>query len=98
MFKALEKKMLITVKGVDTKTDARALMRMIVERNCKVDPRIIDSMIELKGTYGEGKHETYEYQLVLENYDFRGIVQDFKLLKTAGVIESVTKSPCWIVY
>lgn len=98
MFKAMEKKMLITVKGVDTKSDARALMRMIVERNCKVDPRIIDSMIRLKGTYGEGKHETYEYQIELENYNLCGIAHDFKLLKAAGVIESVAKDPCWIVY
>lgn len=92
-------KMLIDVNGVDAKCDADALMKEIVRRNCKVDPRVIYSMVRRIGTFGEGTHDKrYAYQIELENYDMAGVAKDFELLKMAGVIESVTKTKCYIVH
>lgn len=97
MFKAKSNKMTIEVKGVKAEM-SRELMKEIVRRNCKVDSRIVDSMVDRVGISGETGHETYDYQIELENYDFTGIAKDFELLKKAGVIKQVIKTTCYIVY
>lgn len=92
-------KMAITVKGVDVANDdRRILMSYIIRRNCDVDYRIIDSMINKGRCYGEKGHEKCDYDLELENFDFAGISRDFKLLQLAGVIEHVVKATNYIVY
>ena len=98
MFNAKQKKMMIDVTGVDAVTDRRKLMELVVRRNCEVDPRVVDSMVDRVALYGEKEHEKCDYQIALENYDMRGIAKDFELLKAAGIIEHVTKVKCYIVY
>lgn len=97
MFKAKSNKMTIKVEGVKAE-DSRELMKEIVRRNCKVDPRIIDSMVNYARVSGENGHEVCDYYVRLENYDFGGIVNDFELLKKAGAIKQVVKTTCYIVY
>ena len=97
MFNAKSKKMIIEVKGVKCGM-SRELMMEIVRRNCKVDHRIIDSMVKLMRIYDEEDHKAYDYSIKLENYDFAGIVSDFELLKKAGVIKKVVETTCYIVY
>ena len=91
MFKAKKTVMYIDVKGVDDMTDRSTLMEEIIRRNCDVDPRIINSLVNKLGSCGDKDHKKCEYQLRLENYDLRGIARDFELLKKAGIIEHVTK-------
>lgn len=98
MFKAKKNYMCIDVKGVDDTTDRRELMKEIIRRNCDVDDRIIDSMVNKLERCGDEKHKKCDYQLTLENYDMRGITRDFKLLKIAGIVEHVTKVTNYIVY
>ena len=50
------------------------------------------------GRYGDENHKKCDYQIKLENYDLRGIALDFKLLKSAGIIEHVSKLTNYIVY
>lgn len=97
MFKAKKTVMYIDVKGVDDMTDRSTLMEEIIRRNCDVDPRIINSLVNKLGSCGDKDHKKCEYQLRLENYDLRGIARDFELLKKAGIIEHVTKSTNYIV-
>ena len=97
MFKAKKTIMYIDVKGVDDMTDRRDLMREVIRRNCDVDSRIIDSLVDKLGSCGDKDHKKCEYQLRLENYDLGGIARDFELLKKAGIIEHVTKPPNYIV-
>lgn len=98
MLKAKKNSMYIDVKGVDDMTDRRTLMKEIISRNCDVDSRIIDSLVNKLGCYGDEKHKKCDYQLTLENYDLCGIARDFKLLKSAGIIEHVSKVTNYIVY
>lgn len=97
MFKAKKTVMYIDVKGVDDMTDRSTLMEEIIRRNCDVDPRIINSLVNKLGSCGGKDHKKCEYQLRLENYDLRGIARDFELLKKAGIIEHVTKPTNYIV-
>lgn len=97
MFKAKKTVMYIDVKGVDDMTDRSTLMEEIIRRNCDVDPRIINSLVNKLGNCGDKDHKKCEYQLRLENYDLRGIARDFELLKKAGIIEHVTKPTNYIV-
>jgi hypothetical protein len=97
MFKAKKTVMYIDVKGVDDMTDRSTLMEEIIRRNCDVDPRIINSLVNKLGSCGDKDHKKCEYQLRLENYDLRGIARDFELLKKAGIIEHVTKPTNYIV-
>lgn len=97
MFKAKKTIMYIDVKGVDDMTDRRDLMREVIRRNCDVDSRIIDSLVDKLGSCGDKDHKKCEYQLRLENYDLGGIARDFELLKKAGIIEHVTKPTNYIV-
>ena len=98
MFKANKTIMYIDVKCVDDMTDRRDLMREVIRRNCDVDSRIIDSLVDKLGSCGDKDHKKCEYQLELENYDLRGVARDFELLKKAGIIEHVTKPTNYIVY
>lgn len=98
MFKAKKTVMYIDVKGVDDMTDRSTLMEEIIRRNCDVDPRIINSLVNKLGSCGDKDHKKCEYQLRLENYDLRGIARDFELLKKAGIIEHVTKPTNYIVW
>ena len=97
MLKAKKNSMYIDVTGVDDMTDRRTLMKEIISRNCDVDSRIIDSLVNKFGCYGDENHKKCNYQLELENYDLRGIARDFELLKKAGIIEHVTKPMNYIV-
>lgn len=97
MFEAKKTVMYIDVKGVDDMTDRSTLMEEIIRRNCDVDPRIINSLVNKLGNCGDKDHKKCEYQLRLENYDLRGIARDFELLKKAGIIEHVTKPTNYIV-
>lgn len=97
MFKAKKTVMYIDVKDVDDMTDRSTLMEEIIRRNCDVDPRIINSLVNKLGSCGDKDHKKCEYQLRLENYDLRGIARDFELLKKAGIIEHVTKPTNYIV-
>ena len=98
MLKAKKNSMYIDVTGVDDMTDRRDLMREVIRRNCDVDPRIINSLVNKLGRYGDENHKKCDYQIKLENYDMRGIALDFKLLKSAGIIEHVSKLTNYIVY
>ena len=98
MLKAKKNSMCINVTGVDNMTDRRTLMEEIIRRNCDVDSRIIDSLVNKLGCYGDENHKKCDYQLELENYDLRGIARDFELLKSAGIIEHVSKVTNYIVY
>ena len=98
MLKAKKTAMYIDVKGVDDMTDRRDLMKEIIRRNCDVDLRIINSLVNKLGRCGDKDHKKCEYRLRLENYDLRGIARDFELLKKAGIIEHVTKPTNYIVY
>lgn len=98
MLKAKKNPMYIDVTGVDDMTDRRTLMKEIISRNCDVDSRIIDSLVNKLGCYGDENHKKCDYQLELENYDLRGIARDFELLKSAGIIERVSKVTNYIVY
>ena len=91
MFKAKKTIMYIDVKGVDDMTDRRDLMREVIRRNCDVDSRIIDSLVDKLGSCGDKDHKKCEYQLL------GGIARDFELLKKAGIIEHVTKPTNYIV-
>lgn len=53
MLKAKKNHMYIDVKGVDDMTDRRTLMKEIISRNCDVDSRIIDSLVNKLGCYGD---------------------------------------------
>lgn len=97
MFEAKKTVMYIDVKGVDDMTDRSTLMEEIIRRNCDVDPRIINSLVNKLGSCGDKDHKKCEYQLRLENYDLRGIARDFELLKKTGIIEHVTKPTNYIV-
>ena len=97
MLKAKKTVMYIDVKGVDDMTDRRDLMKEIILRNCVIDYRIVDSLVNKLGSCGDKDHKKCEYQLRLENYDLRGIARDFELLKKAGIIEHVTKPTNYIV-
>lgn len=97
MLKAKKTVMYIDVKGVDDMTDRRDLMKEIILRNCVIDYRIADSLVNKLGSCGDKDHKKCEYQLRLENYDLRGIARDFELLKKAGIIEHVTKPTNYIV-
>lgn len=97
MFEAKKTVMYIDVKGVDDMTDRSTLMEEIIRRNCDVDPRIINSLVNKLGSCGDKDHKKCEYQLRLENYDLRGIARDFELLKKAGIIKHVTKPTNYIV-
>lgn len=97
MFKAKKTVMYIDVKGVDDMTDRRDLMKEIILRNCVIDYRIADSLVDKLGSCGDKDHKKCDYQLRLENYDLRGIARDFELLKKAGIIEHVTKPMNYIV-
>lgn len=92
MFKAKKTVMYIDVKGVDDMTDRSTLMEEIICRNCDVDPRIINSLVNKLGSCGDKDHKKCEYQLRLENYDLRGIARDFELLKKAGIIEHMLEA------
>ena len=98
MLKAKKNHMYIDVNGVDDMTDRRTLMEEIIRRNCDVDPRIIKSLVNQLGRCGDKNHKKCDYQLELENYDLRGIARDFELLKSAGIIEHVSKVTNYIVY
>lgn len=98
MLKAKKNHMYIDVTGVDDMTDRSTLMEEIIRRNCDVDPRIIKSLVNKLGCYGDKNHKKCDYQLRLENYDLRGIVRDFELLKSAGIIDHVSKVTNYIVY
>ena len=97
MFEAKKTVMYIDVKGVDDMTDRRDLMKEIILRNCVIDHRIADSLVNKLGSCGDKDHKKCEYQLRLENYDLCGIERDFELLKKAGIIEYVTKPTNYIV-
>ena len=98
MVKAKKNSMYIDVTGVDDMTDRRTLMEEIIRRNCDVDPRIIKSLVFKWDRCGDKNHKKCNYQLKLENYDLRGIARDFELLKSAGIIERVSKVTNYIVY
>lgn len=59
MFKAKKTIMYIDVKGVDDMTDRRDLMREVIRRNCDVDSRIIDSLVDKLGSCGDKDHGLY---------------------------------------
>lgn len=98
MLKAKKNSMCIDVTGVDDMTDRRTLMEEIIRRNCDVDPRIIKSLVFKRDRCGDENHKKCDYQLELENYDLCGIARDFELLKSAGIIERVSKVTNYIVY
>ena len=98
MLKVKKNPMYIDVKGVDDMTDRRTLMKEIISRNCDIDLRIIDSLVNKLVCYGDEKHKKCDYQLALENYDLRGVARDFELLKVAGIIDCVTKVTNYIVW
>lgn len=98
MLKAKNTYMYIDVKGVVDNEYSDTLMKEIIRRNCDVDGRIIDSLVNKLGSCDDEKHKKCDYQLRLENYDLRGITRDFELLKRAGIIEHVTKPTNYIVY
>lgn len=98
MLKAKKNSMCIDVTGIDDMTDRHTLMEEIIRRNCDVDPRIIESLVFKWNRRGDENHKKCDYQLELENYDLRGIARDFGLLKSAGIIERVSKVTNYIVY
>ena len=98
MVRAKNTYMYIDVKGVVENEYSDTLMKEIIRRNCDVDGRIINSLVNKLGSCGDEKHKKCDYQLRLENYDLRGITKDFELLKRAGIIEHVTKPTNYIVY
>ena len=98
MFKAKNHYMYIDVKGVNDNEYSCTLMKAIIRRNCDVDYRIINSMVNKQLVYGDENHKKCDYQLRLENYNLHGITQDFELLKAAGIIEHVVKPTNYIVY
>lgn len=98
MFKTKNTYMYIDVKGVADNEYSDTLMKEIIRRNCDVDGRIIDSLVHKQGRCGDEKHRKCDYQLRLENYDLRGVVRDFELLKRGGIIEHVMKPTNYIVY
>lgn len=98
MLKAKKNSMYIDVTGVDDMTDRSALMEEIIRRNCDVDPRIIKSLVNKLRRCGDENHKKCAYKLRLENYDLLGIARDFELLKSAGIIEHVSKVTNYIVY
>lgn len=49
MLKAKKNSMYIDVTGVDDMTDRSTLMEEIIRRNCDVDPRIINSLVNKLG-------------------------------------------------
>lgn len=53
MLKAKKNSMYIDVTGVDDMTDRSTLMEEIIRRNCDVDPRIINSLVNKLGRYGD---------------------------------------------
>lgn len=97
MFKTKNTYMYIDVEGVVDNEYSDTLMKEIIRRNCDVDSRIIDSLVDKLGSCGDKDHKKCEYQLRLENYDLCGIARDFELLKKAGIIEHVTKPTNYIV-
>lgn len=97
MLKAKKNSMYIDVTGVDDMTDRRTLMKEIISRNCVIDYRIADSLVDKLGSCGDKYHKKCDYQLRLENYDLCGIARDFELLKKEGIIEHVTKPTNYIV-
>lgn len=97
MLKAKKNSMYIDVTGVNDMTDRSTLMEEIIRRNCDVDPRIINSLVNKLWRYSDENHKKCDYQIKLENYDLRGIARDFELLKKAGIIEHVTKPTNYIV-
>ena len=80
-----------------TINNLRLHLREVIRRNCDVDSRIIDSLVDKLGSCGDKDHKKCEYQLRLENYDLGGIARDFELLKKAGIIEHVTKPTNYII-
>lgn len=62
MLKAKKTAMYIDVKGVDDMTDRRDLMKEIIHRNCDVDLRIINSLVNKLGSCGDKDHKKCEYQ------------------------------------
>lgn len=98
MLKAKKNSMYIDVTGVDDMTDRSTLMEEIIRRNCDVDPRIINSLVNKLGRYGDENHKKCDYILILENYDLHGVARDFELLKKTGIIEHVSKPTNYIVY
>lgn len=56
MLKAKKNSMYIDVTGVDDMTDRSTLMEEIIRRNCDVDPRIINSLVNKLGRYGDENH------------------------------------------
>lgn len=84
MFKAKKTIMYIDVKGVDDMTDRRDLMREVIRRNCDVDSRIIDSLVDKLGSCGDKDH--IHYQIQLERDDQRETEIRFENLKQHGHI------------
>ena len=71
MFKAKKTIMYIDVKGVDDMTDRRDLMREVIRRNCDVDSRIIDSLVDKLGSCGDKDHMLKHYKKHLKALEER---------------------------
>ena len=63
MLKVKKNPMYIDVKGVDDMTDRRTLMKEIISRNCDIDLRIIDSLVNKLGSCGDKDHKKCEYPI-----------------------------------
>lgn len=70
MLKAKKNSMYIDVTGVDDMTDRSTLMEEIIRRNCDVDPRIINSLVNKLGRYGDENHKLTSYQKTMYRMDY----------------------------
>lgn len=69
MLKAKKNSMYIDVTGVDDMTDRSTLMEEIIRRNCDVDPRIINSLVNKLGRYGDENHKTIEERATQKSFE-----------------------------
>ena len=93
--------MTVIVKGVrDDNFEGCELMKEVVRRNCKIDPRLVKQMVYLIRYYEDGKLKRSDFNVDFEAFDMGGITRDFELLKKAGVIKQVEKKQYtkYIVY
>ena len=92
MFNGKVNHMTVIVKGVrDDDYEGCELMKEVIRRNCKMDPRLVSQMVYRIRTCEDGKKKRTDFNVEFEAFDPRGIIRDFELLKKAGVIKQVEK-------
>lgn len=92
MFNGKVNHMTVIVKGVrDDDYEGCELMKEVIRRNCKMDPRLVSQMVYRIRTYDDGKKKHTDFNVEFEAFDMGGIIRDFELLKKAGAIKQVEK-------